>query len=539
MFKFNGYKCVVVVGLLVLGACSGDTPAGGGSNSDTTPPVISNVAVTNITTTAATITWITSENAASQVEHGVTTAYGALASNPANITNHSVTLSGLIPNTLHNYRVISTDTANNTASSANATFTTLAVDDTTAPIISNITVTNITSTAATVSWMTDENSSSHVQYGSTTSYGSTANGTSNVTSHSVTLNNLTASTLYHYRVVSVDSAANSAMSTGATFTTTVTTPPPQGLIFFDNFEYDVGRNDPNAATLFQQQGLWTGAKTEYKPDLLIPDADGANGFLYTTTSIPGYSGGFPGGTSSRVLVMEARPGTEGNQTDFYLEYGDGENPAYDNTIPGNVWFQFWIYINNYGDQMSRVDARNKFIYPCNGSYPCQTGKWLISLVDSSYVPHWLSLGSPSRDGAFFMNAANTSAGIAVVTNTNTVSYDDRYKLGHTDISERVATNRWTLVKIHVDTSTPSARYEAWMRPLGGGWTKVVEWIDGVTPGFTWTMSAVHVGGHRTFRMPTTMGRANGSGYDSWYYMDDFAMAVSEAALPQYFDAPAP
>ena len=48
-----------------------------------------------------------------------------------------------------------------------------------------------------------------------------------------------------------------------------------------------------------------------------------------------------------------------------------------------------------------------------------------------------------------------------------------------------------------------------------------------------------VGGHRAFRMPTTMGCASGSGYDSWYYMDDFAMAISEAALPQYLDAPAP
>ena len=75
--------------------------------------------------------------------------------------------------------------------------------------------------------------------------------------------------------------------------------------------------------------------------------------------------------------------------------------------------------------------------------------------------------------------------------------------------------------------------------MGGGWTKVVEWIDGVTPVFTWTVSAAHVGGHRAFRMPTTMGRASGSGYDSWYYMDDFAMAISEAALPQYSDAPTP
>ena len=298
-------------------------------------------------------------------------------------------------------------------------------------------------------------------------------------------------------------------------------------MFFDDFEYAVGRSDVNAATIFQQQGRWTGAKTEQS------NSSGANGWLYTATGVPGYSGAFPGGSSSRVLAIEARPGSEGFQTDFYLEYGDGENPAYNNWIPGNVWFQFWIYINYSGDQLSLVDARNKFIYPCNGSYPCQTGKWLIGLIDNSYEPFWVSLGSPSSSGAFFMNAANTFAGISVVTNTNAQSYDDRYKLGQTNISERVAINRWTLVKIHVDTSTPSARYEAWMRPLGGAWVKVVEWIDGVTPGFSWTVSDAHVGGHRTFRMPSTMGRASGSGYDSWYYMDDFAMARSESGLPIY------
>ena len=77
-----------------------------------------------------------------------------------------------------------------------------------------------------------------------------------------------------------------------------------------------------------------------------------------------------------------------------------------------------------------------------------------------------------------------------------------------------------------------------MRPLGGAWTKVAEWIDGVTPGFTWTIGAAHIGGRRAFRMPTTMGRASGVGYPSWYYLDDFAMARSEAALPQYLDLPA-
>jgi hypothetical protein len=112
---------------------------------------------------------------------------------------------------------------------------------------------------------------------------------------------------------------------------------------------------------------------------------------------------------------------------------------------------------------------------------------------------------------------------------------NRQKLGQTNTSKYITANRWTLVKIHLDTSTQSGRYEAWMRPIGGSWVKVVEWIDGMTPGFTWKIHPTHVGGHRVLRMPTTIGSATASRglYDSWIYMDDFAMARSEAGLPQY------
>ena len=63
---------------------------------DTTAPVISNVAAGGITTTSATITWTTNENSDSQVEYGPTTAYGQLTTlNPALVTAHSQGLSGL------------------------------------------------------------------------------------------------------------------------------------------------------------------------------------------------------------------------------------------------------------------------------------------------------------------------------------------------------------------------------------------------------------------------------------------------------------
>jgi len=97
---------------------------------DTTPPTISGVQATNVSSTSATITWTTNEPADRQVEYGTTTAYGALAPTTPGTplgTSHSVMLSGLTANTLYHYRVKSTDAAGNTATSADFTFTTAAV----------------------------------------------------------------------------------------------------------------------------------------------------------------------------------------------------------------------------------------------------------------------------------------------------------------------------------------------------------------------------------------------------------------------------
>lgn len=101
--------------------------------------------------------------------------------------------------------------------------------DSTAPAISGIGTGSLTSTQATITWATQEASSTQVEYGTTTSYGSssTLNNTP-VTSHSVTLSNLSSSSTYHFRVKSSDAAGNLATSSDQTFTTTAppdTTPP--------------------------------------------------------------------------------------------------------------------------------------------------------------------------------------------------------------------------------------------------------------------------------------------------------------------------
>ncbi len=92
---------------------------------DTAPPVITSVAAGSIGASSAVIGWSTNEAADSQVEYGLTAAFGQSSSlDPSRVTTHSVTLAGLTAATLYHYRVKSRDAAGNLAVSAGATLTT-------------------------------------------------------------------------------------------------------------------------------------------------------------------------------------------------------------------------------------------------------------------------------------------------------------------------------------------------------------------------------------------------------------------------------
>lgn len=200
---------------------------GGGTSTttDTTAPTLSAIAAVNITSVGATVQWTTNENATSQVEYGTTTAYGSMSVlNTSLVMSHGVALTGLSASTMYHFRVWSKDAANNTATSSDITFTTLTTPDTTAPVISGISVSPIASTTATVLWATNEAATSKVYYSTTfpVDFGSALSvGTTTLTtSHSVVLMGLTASTTYSYVVESKDASNNTASSTSLSFLTT-------------------------------------------------------------------------------------------------------------------------------------------------------------------------------------------------------------------------------------------------------------------------------------------------------------------------------
>ncbi len=299
---------------------------------------------------------------------------------------------------------------------------------------------------------------------------------------------------------------------------------PAGVIFYDDFDYSVSRNSANISTertKFISNG-WSGAKA-------VNLTGSHAGYLYTVNRIPGYTGGFPGRNSTHVLAFEAKPDSFGSQTDFYLQYGfNGQS------VPADVWFQFWMYINDYDDpanqedQMSRFGRKGKILYPTKSGYPSNNGLWMLGCCATNYGPLFDDIGDAAT--SMYMHLADLQ----------NLSFNDgntsSYKVGQNDLSERFTPNHWMLVKTHIDTSTTSGKFEQWIKPMNGAWTKIADWEDGVSANFSWQIPAAEVGGHAAFRLGTTFNQCREDLTqlcNFWLYFDDFSMANSEDTLPVY------
>lgn len=281
-----------------------------------------------------------------------------------------------------------------------------------------------------------------------------------------------------------------------------------GRRFFDDFEYDVARSATNAEIVFRAHG-WSDVKANNSHF-----RRGA-GYLYTR---------YDSIRRSRVLVMESLPSTaripEGfrtGQTDYWLKFW-GENDL--TTIPANVWIQFWTYAT----PESRYTWRHKVIYPCRGPYPCSRSD---GRTDYEWLFGWGSGGfetTPAPPGGRYIGLTAWNADFRGDSEYPT----NRQKLSQNISKIPLLAGRWYQIRIHIDVSQEQGIYEAWIRDdEQQPWTKVAEWIGGVTPDFFWSIPAEERVGFRVVAMPTTVDGPE----DSTTYIDDFVIATSEQALP--------
>ncbi len=100
------------------------------------------------------------------------------------------------------------------------------VPDTDPPVITAGPAAAPADCTAVITWTTDEDATSSVEYGPDTGYGSSAATAGYTTEHAVTLEGLSSGTTYHFRVASADRTGNGpTYSADATFTTTAPSPP--------------------------------------------------------------------------------------------------------------------------------------------------------------------------------------------------------------------------------------------------------------------------------------------------------------------------
>jgi hypothetical protein len=279
----------------------------------------------------------------------------------------------------------------------------------------------------------------------------------------------------------------------------VWTPAYAAVVFEDDFEYEVNRNATNAQVPFEAAG-WADVKatnTNY---------GGFGGYLYTVDDAT---------LGSKVLVMESLPTTVGGQTDYWLKLAGDEG-----YIPADVWLQFWTYATP-----GSLFHRMKLLYPCHQSLPCpgESFTWLLGVIGSNNLP---GTGTAPDGGRFFRISGST-------VNNTAVDPSDAQKLYQNLSATPMLEGTWYLVKIHLNTSGAQGTYESWMREHGvASFTKLAEWIGGVTPNFDWPIPVERRVGNLVFSMPTTVDTLDGT-----TYMDDFIIATSESDLPTYTNAP--
>jgi len=131
------------------------------------------VSVLDVTPTTAAIRWWTNIPATSQVTYGTTPYCGLFTPFEADrVTNHLMVVDGLSPETLYHFRTLSVDAGGNEASSEVLEFTTEPADTPQTLSIYNVSVSVADGPVATIRWITNMPSTSLVEYGPDTDYGS-------------------------------------------------------------------------------------------------------------------------------------------------------------------------------------------------------------------------------------------------------------------------------------------------------------------------------------------------------------------------------
>lgn len=170
------------------------------------------------------------------------------------------------------------------------------------------TITSLTDTSVTITWLTSQASTSMVEYGITTVYGTeSGNSTEYVDSHTVTIKNLQPETKYYYRIKSVNVEGEVAHSDQKNFTT----PSSRGIrsISISDVTY-------TTALISYQTGNYTKSELNYGKSTDYGQTWSGKSLSYSTDHAVKLSNLSPGTTYHFRVVATSEDGSLERSSDF-------------------------------------------------------------------------------------------------------------------------------------------------------------------------------------------------------------------------------
>ena len=181
-----------------------------------TPPEITEDPQVTPDSYSAGIIWRTERKADTHIEFGKTEALGEEQGSLELVEGHEFVITGLDSETLFYYKVKSQDEDNNIAYSAVSSFTTVE-----APQVANVVITDTGMFDAQISWETNKDTTTKLEYGTTKNYGAEvydATGSFSKT-HTVNITGLLDGTTYHFRPTGIDEKDNAVSTSDYVLTT--------------------------------------------------------------------------------------------------------------------------------------------------------------------------------------------------------------------------------------------------------------------------------------------------------------------------------